>query len=183
MNKNKRILKNSIINPLNGTIINNSNNTICLNKLNYNNTNNKFNYYNLNKCNNNDEFIKKYIYIPPINITSETLLNIYNLNNIEDIINFIDDNLKNKNVNYYKINRIFKCWIRVNFNNLNIYLIYIEKICIKMIYSFFKIEDEDININKDISDYIKYWIKKNNDINIFSLDLFMDIIIYYKKKY
>jgi hypothetical protein len=51
-----------------------------------------------------------------------------------------------------------------------------------MIYSFFKIE-QDINIEKDINDYIKYWIKKNNNINIFSLDLFMDIIVYYKKKY
>ena len=122
------------------------------------------------------------MYIPPITINSETLLNIYNLNNIEDIINYIDNNLNKKIINFYHINRILKCWIRTNFNNLNTYLNVIQKICIKMIYAYFYIE-QNTDIEKDINDYIKYWIKKNNDINIFTLDLFIDIVIYYKKKY
>ena len=179
---NKRILKNTILNPLNVNLIDNSDKSICLTKYHFNKNTNKFNYYNLNKCNNNDEFIKKNIYIPPININSETLLNVYNLNNIEDIVKYIDNHLNDKNDNFYHIIRILKCWIRINLNNLNIYINVIQKICIKMFYVYFNI-DEDEDIEKDINDFIKYWIKKNNNNNIFDLDLFIDIVKYYKKKY
>ena len=181
---NKRSLKTNIkntnlINPINLNIISNPNNLICVNKLNYNNNN--FNYYNNNSiCNNNDDFIKKYMYIPPITISPETILNIYNMNDINDIIDYVDINLKNKN--FFQINRLLKCWIRINLHNLQLYLNIIENIYLKILYVYLNINTNlDLDFEKIIKDYIKYWIKKNNDNTVFKLDLFIDIIEYYKK--
>jgi hypothetical protein len=166
-----------LINPINLTIINNPDKSICLNKLNYNN--NSFNYYNNNICNNNDEFIKKYMYIPPITINAETILNIYNINNIDDFVNYINNNLEYENINFYKINRILKAWVRINFDNLELYLNIIENLYLKILYKNFDIE-QNLDLEKNIKDYIKYWIKKNNN-NMFKLDLLNDIIEYYNK--
>ena len=176
-------LKNQILNPFDLSLINNSNNSVCLNKLNFNN--NKFNYYNTNICNNNNNnnFIKKNIYIPPITINSETLLNIYKLNNIDEIETYINNILKEIDINFYHINRILMCWIRINFNNLKIYLNIIERLYIKIIFIYLNINNDrnnDQNIEKKIKKYIKYWIKKNKS-DIFRLDLFTDFILYYKK--
>jgi hypothetical protein len=174
-------LKNQVLNPFDLSLINNSNNTVCLNKLNYNN--NKFNYYNTNICNNNNNnnFIKKNIYIPHVTINCETLLNIYKLNNIDDIETYINNILKELDINFYHINRILMCWIRLNFNNLKTYLNIIERIYIKIIYIYLNLDyDDDENIEKKIKKYIKYWIKKNKS-DIFRLDLFTDFILYYKK--
>lgn len=176
---NKKILKNPLINPIDLTIINNPNKSICLNKLSYNNNN--FNYYNICNDNDNDNFIKKYMYTPPITINPETLLNIYNINNIDEIIDYIDNNLKDKSINFNKINRILKCWMRINLNNIKLYLNIIQKIHIKMLYAYNDIKDSDSDLEKNIKDYIEYWIKKNNDNNVFKLDLFFDIITYYEK--
>jgi hypothetical protein len=119
------------------------------------------------------------MYIPPITINAETILNIYNINNIDDFVNYINNNLEYENINFYKINRILKAWVRVNFDNLELYLNIIENLYLKILYKNFDIE-QNLDLEKNIKDYIKYWIKKNNN-NMFKLDLLNDIIEYYNK--
>ena len=60
-----------------------------------------------------------------------------------------------------------------------------------MIYAYIKyfnidiewiIEKKNININKEIKEYIDYWINKNNNTQ-FLLNLLTDFINYFIKKY
>jgi hypothetical protein len=118
------------------------------------------------------------MYIPPVTINSETLLNLYNMNNIDDIINYIDNNIDNNKLR--QIIRLLKCWIRINLNNLQLYIHIIENIYIKILCKYFNIK-KDLDLENNIKDYIKYWIKKNNNNTVFNLDLFYDLVIYYKK--
>jgi hypothetical protein len=100
------------------------------------------------------------------------------MNNIDDIINYIDNNIDNNKLR--QIIRLLKCWIRINLNNLQLYIHIIENIYIKILYKYFNIK-KDLDLENNIKDYIKYWIKKNNNNTVFNLDLFYDLVIYYKK--
>ena len=61
------------------------------------------------------------MYIPPIGITAQDILNIYKINSIDDIIAL---KIQTNNVHF---NRILNCWIRVNFDTLQIYNKMLEK--------------------------------------------------------
>ena len=143
----------------------------CFSKLNY--KNNKFSYFN-NTCNN--ENFKKYIYTPPITISTELILNIYNINTINDLLTFIDDNIDN--LNYLKINRILNSWITMNFETLKINKLIFDKIYIKIMETYFGTNmyagDE---FKQKVYKYIDYWITANNP-NQFNIDLLGDILKY-----
>jgi len=125
----------------------------------------------------------------PFGILSSDILQIYKINSIDDLLDYIDTNVKIENI--LTINRILNCWIYNNYNILKQYNDILEKIYKKIIYAYIKyfnidieliIEKKNININKEIKEYIDYWINKNN-IKIFSLNLLTDFINYFIKKY
>jgi len=125
----------------------------------------------------------------PFGILSSDILQIYKINSIDDLLDYIDTNVKIENI--LTINRILNCWIYNNYNILKQHNDILEQIYKKIIYAYIKyfnidieliIEKKNININKEIKEYIDYWINKNN-IKIFSLNLLTDFINYFIKKY
>ena len=125
----------------------------------------------------------------PIGILSSDILQIYKINSIDDLLENIDTNIKIENI--LTINRILNCWIYNNYSILKQHNDILEKIYKKIIYGYIKyfnidiewiIEKKNININKEIKEYIDYWINKNNNTQ-FSLNLLTDFINYFIKKY
>ena len=88
-------------------------NPTCLTKTNLNNNNVQF--YNNYKCTTNNDDYKKYLYVPPIGISSDNILKIYDIDSI-DSLNLLVSNMIEEGKNIYTINRILNCWIRNNFN-------------------------------------------------------------------
>jgi len=182
---------NSTVHPLSLVWIDNKKkegsniNPICLTKFNIDNQNNlsyKLNY----KCKTDVDNYKKYLYIPPLGLSSESLLKIYNINSIDGLSSWVIDNL-NK-LNYFTINRVINCWIKTNFDTLKTYNNFLEKIYL-LIFDKFKnekiykkTEKGDIDINKEIKNFIDYWIAKKKPTE-FNFDLYGDFIIYLQKKF
>lgn len=118
--------------------------------------------------------ISQNIYNPPIGIFSSDILSIYNIESIDSLYIWIDNNLirniksqyKNDNAQYNinTINRVLKCWIRVNFDILKTNHRFLEKVINKVIeihYSEEQISNNINNLNKETHDFINYWIDKN----------------------
>jgi hypothetical protein len=175
---NKRIIKNDFNNPTpnQNYRITNPNpvpNPLCLSK--YYLDKNKITSYNINCQPDN----KKYIYTPPIGILSEDLLKIYQIESIDSLNDWIDDNIGS---NILTINRIINAWIKVNYNTLKHNNNVLETIYIKLFHKYILVTDTNIiNIQKETKDYIDYWINKHNK-NEFDLNLFDDYKKYIIKK-
>ena len=125
----------------------------------------------------------------PLGILSSDILQMYQINSIDNLLEYIDTNITSENI--LTINRIINCWIYSNYNVLKQHNNVLEKIYKKIIYEYIKyfnidmereIERKNININKEIKDYIDSWINKKNT-TIFSLNLLSDFINYFIKKY
>ncbi len=169
------------LHPITGNFINTSNleNELCLTKYYYKDN---LNILKENKCNNNDTTLyKKYLYTPPIGLSYIDLLNIYNINNIDDLSDWINSNLDN-DLSYLTINRILNCWIYYNLNilkNYNKILIDIYfKIIVKINFDFSYKE----NIKDDINYYINYWINKYDE-KLYNFNLLEYLLLYLEKKY
>ena len=169
------------IHPLNVTRIINSDpiNPLCLTKFQMD-KNNNLNILNKYKCINKTNNYKKNLYVPVIGLGSSDLLNIYSINSIDSLDEFISNNL---NILPFKtIERIINCWIRVNFETLKNYNNYLEKICWRFLeFHYKKIEKNEVIIKKEIKNFIDYWINKHL-FDEFNLNLIKDIIDYLKKK-
>jgi len=128
------------------------------------------------------EFIdmKKIMLTPPLLINHNELLKIYNIYNINILIEFIDDNIETKL--FDSLNRIINCWIRQNFNQL----IKTNKILIpiyfKLFKKFYNFNIDDNNFNKDIKLYLIKWFKLKKSTDFF-LNLGQDLINYLSNKY
>jgi hypothetical protein len=135
------------------------------------------------KCSNSASQGKynKYMYLPPIGLTSDDLLRIYNIDSIDELISHVKNNTKK---NYLNVNRIVNCWIRVNFQTLKNYNNSLEKIYLELLNNKknSKLFNKIPNIEKEIKDFIDYWIGKH-DGNEFELDLLDDFIFYLNKKF
>lgn len=139
--------------------------------------------FNNYKCTNQNNKYNNYLYTPPIGITSENLLNIYDVISIENLQSFIDDNITT--INVLTLNRIVNSWIRVNFDTIKTYNNFLEKIYKKMLeqyYSFSNFEElnKKINLDKEIKDFIDYWFTKNNNIG-FRFNLLIELQNYLEK--
>jgi len=112
--------------------------------------------------NNYNDFMK----IPSLLIPYTEILKLYNINNLNDIINYIDFNLETKLCD--SINRILNCWIRSNFS----YLKKNNKILVDIYYKIFNhyfpdiISDEKI-FNKKCLKYFDNWFKEENEKSFF----------------
>jgi len=140
------------------------------------------------KISNNENSVDA-IPFQPMGIISSDILQMYQINSIDNLLEYIDTNIKSENI--LTINRIVNCWIYNNYNVLKQHNNILEKIYKKIIYEYIKnfnidmekeIDKRNININKEIKKYIDFWINKNNT-SIFSLNLLTDFINYFIKKY
>jgi hypothetical protein len=140
--------------------------------------NNNLNILSMYKCKSNENSYKKNLYIPVIGFESIDLLNMYSIQSIDSLYNFIDENLQK--INFITTNRIINSWIRVNYETLQNYNNYLEKIFSKLIFNEYTDINES-NIKKEIKSFIDYWINKHS-VNEFNLNLFKDLIQYLYKK-
>ncbi len=145
------------------------NNTLTLYK-DYKCTNNQVNKYN------------SYLYTPPIGVSAEDLIKIYDLESIESLQTFVFENINT--INILTINRLINCWIRVNFETIKTYNNFLEKIYKKMLDKYYGFKNMEkfnkINLDKELKDFIDYWFGKNNSIG-FKFNLFFDLINYLEK--
>ena len=127
-------------------------------------------YNNYKKLiNTNNESINKYV--SPILIKSNDILEIYNIMNMDDLEKWVKTNLDD--INFFTINRIINCWIRVNLNILKKH----PKYVIYIIYIIFKYYFKDIDLkkySKNIDSYIIKWLKKKK-IKDYDLNLYYDL--------
>ena len=193
MVKSKNIItikKNSeYLHPLTCTWINNKSDTdICLTKYDY--SNEKFSILENNECSDKNEITNyiNYLYIPPVGISSDIILKIYNISSSDSLLEFLNEN----KYNIILCNRLLNCWIINNIKILknhniilfDIYLKILENHTDKDIINILK--NSSFNINKEVNNFIKYWFDKINNnciLNKFKIDLLDDLIIYIKKKY
>ena len=184
MNKNNfkgnRILKNDPIeikphdfglHPLTLSLVENSSN--------YSMYFSKF-YFNDNKlytttadkklklCSNNNNFMV----LPSILIQQNDFLKIHNINDINDLIQYIDNNIDNL---FDYNNRIINCFIRNNYKNLSKNNNILSNIYLKLFKNY---NIDIIQVNK----FIKKWFNNNNS-NSFFLNLGNDLKNYLSKKY
>lgn len=135
------------------------------------------------KCTNNQtNKYNSYLYTPPIGVSSEDLIRIYDVESIETLQTFVADNISS--MNFLTINRLVNCWIRVNFDTIKIYNNFLEKIFKKMLDKYYGFKNMEkfskINLDKEIKDFIDYWFDKNNSVG-FNFNLFLELINYLEK--
>jgi hypothetical protein len=148
----------------------------------------------------------KNIYNIPIGIFSADILTIYEIDSIDSLYMWIDNNLIRNNIKYDNnlytpselllqnnsqqynlntINRVLKCWLKINFDILKTYNNFLEKIINKIINIILKprIIEQILNLNKETKDFINYWIEKNKSNEKLNYDLLNEYLIYLDKKY
>lgn len=106
--------------------------------------------------------IQSFMAIPYLNLNIEQMLSIYKINSIDNMIEWLNNNLDKP---LKTVNRILMVWIRFNYDELkenNKILISIYK---KINHQYFK----DLQID-NLENKINNWFK-NNDSNLFHLDL------------
>jgi len=174
-----------LLHPTTLTWIQNTNTTnpICLTKFQMDKKNN-LNFFNEHKCKSNINNYKKNLYIPPLGLESDDLLNIYSIESIDSLYSWVSENLQKSN--YLTINRVLNCWIRVNFDTLKNYNNYLEKIYVKIIAFNFKTDniykENEKLINKEIGSFVDYWVDKHSN-DEFNLNLLENLNHHLEKKF
>jgi hypothetical protein len=196
---NKRIIKNELIqnsfpnkeiinvdpdnqtlHPVSSQWINTQNivSPICLTKFQIQNK--ETNILNNYKCKQNVNNYKNYLFVPPIGLSSNDIIQIYDVNSIDKLYNWLNDNIDI--INYLTMVRVVNCWIRVNFDTLKNYNNFLVKIVSKLFKYYFGNKSEIEELDKEIKNYIEYWLNKNNNMD-FVLNLIEDFMNYMVKKY
>lgn len=122
-----------------------------------------------------EQQIKNFMITPSIILTFDSILEIYNISSIDNLIEFINNN---KDKTYEFINRVINCWIRKNFDDLKSY----NKILISIYRNLYNKYYSDLEIDKKrCKKFISYWLK-NKNISDFNLNLGNDLKKYLIKK-
>ena len=165
----------TVLHPLSLVMaLNQKDNNICPN----NEFNNLGDTYNHHCEQNNNDLLIKYMVTPYVNINDLKLLTFYNIENIDDLKKWIDENINKKS--FDNVNRIINLFIKSNFNDIKIYNKLLINIIKKIIFYHFKNKEEIIN--KEIDSFFNYWIKKN-EINNFNINFIQDFKKYLSNKY
>ena len=172
----------SILHPLTLNKITTVDDQTCLTKYNY--KNNVINTLDKYKCNYNLNKYQEYMYIPPIGLSANDILNIYDITTIDTLYAWVENN--NDKYILTTIDRILFCWIIININILSSHIKYLSKIIlliiIKFQYNFYNINSSEIK--NDIESYIANFISKIDIKNIDNIFLLTsDIYRYLNKKY
>jgi hypothetical protein len=113
--------------------------------------------------------LQTFMALPYLNLSTSNLLNIYEINSSDDLIDFIITGIQN-NIPYNNLYRIINIWIYDNFYDLQKY----NNILLKII-EIINTHIWKYKIDKDIiNNYIKLWFTKV-DINDFNFN-FIDNI-------
>ena len=169
-----------ILHPITCTLLKSTtSDNICMTK--YQNIDNEFNFIGTYGCKDTNTY-GKYLYIPPVGISSEILLNIYKINSIESLYRWINENETNMNI--LTINRILNAWIIINFNIIKNHYALLEQI-VELIIGYynksiyFKIKNETIDIKNKIHIFLPKWINKKAKLKyLFKIDLLYDFTKY-----
>jgi hypothetical protein len=113
----------------------------------------------------------KYMLTPSVILSSESILQLYKIESIDDLTETINNFITN-NKNLNTINRILNSYIKTNLDDLKKNNKIIYKIIIDLFDHYFS--NLEINDNKKILDYIKLWFNNKNN-NDFNFDLLFDI--------
>jgi hypothetical protein len=123
------------------------------------------------------------MWVPPIGINSQNILEIYNIETINDFENIIAE--INENGYTYLVNIIINSWIRKNFETLKKSHAILVKIYTKILLNFVIIENivknKNLDLSKEIDKFIKKWLEEKKETN-FNLDLRNDLINYIQNK-
>jgi hypothetical protein len=172
-----------ILHPITCEIIDNkTNKPLCITKP-YLNDYKNIKFIKNGNCNKNMNIndYKKFLYIPTIGLNSVDILKLYNIDTVDNLENWINTNINDKS--YYTTNRIFNCWIRINYSTLIEYNKILVKIIKKIIINYKSDEIKKIvDLDKEISNFIDYWINKNSE-NEYRINLIDDFRSIIKKKY
>ena len=122
-----------ILHPIISTMMNTKvfDHDICLTKYYYDNKKEKFTIFKKSNCSNVDNY-NKYLYIPPIGISSKSILQIYNISTIESLYDWIDNSFDN----ILTINRLINCWIHANWEIVKDHNAFLIPLCIKILIKF-----------------------------------------------
>jgi len=163
------------IHPITLEKINTNNMTtpICLTKMHI--SNNNLNMYDNYICNGENKY-NEYMHLPPVSLSPNDLLILYEISDIDNLKIWININIKYMNLNTIK--RVLKCWIIENINNLKKHHEILNEIC-EIILNEFKIFN-NIDKNKIIKNFVEYWIQKFDIEN--NNDIIDDLIKYINKK-
>ena len=168
-------INKTIIHPITLNKINTKEfkNPICLTKMHI--SNNKLNTFSNYICNGENKY-KQYIQLPPISLNSSDLLEIYEINNIDELNDWIKKNIYE--YTYLTLARVLSCWIINNSDSLKLYKKKLEDIYLfyisKNIIDLKKSNDEE-KIIKFINDWIDNYTA-DKDSNIVN-----ELLIYIKK--
>ena len=176
--KGNRTLKNNLmeikpdnigINPLTlMKIVNTTENALYFSKFHFNNNNDLVTLTTNKKL----KLPNDSMATPPILIPQNDFLKIHQINNINDLIEYIDNNSENT---FDYNNRLINCFIRSNYKDL----LKNNKILLTIYLKIFKNYKD---YTQDIQKYINKWFKKNNSDSFF-LNLGNDLKKYLSKKY
>jgi hypothetical protein len=149
--------------------INNTKESICMTKFNIDKKSNNF-YLKKYNCQVNPNDYKKYMFIPPIGLFSSDLLTIYNVDSIDSLMDFVENN---NNIDH--INMILNSWMRVNLNNIKNNTTFLAKIYYKLLKDYFTNKDNDpVTI---IKEFIDSWVSKKSPED-FYFDLYNDTLTF-----
>lgn len=133
------------------------------------------------KCDGNIELeqLKKHMEVPFINIELNHILEFYKINTIDDLTQWIDNNINNKP--FDTINRVLNLWICENIRDLKNFNNILFSIIKKLLNFYFTDIKEEL-IDNELKDFIDYWINKFN-IDDFEFNLISDFKKFLNKKY
>jgi hypothetical protein len=145
------------LNPLTLTIEKNESTDINVYFTKFHIVNNKIQNMSLDKSKKLNN-ASKYMILPPILIPSNDFLLMHNIINIDDLSNYINDNIEDNDYEYN--NRIINCFIRENFSDL----VKNNKILIDLYGKLFNI---DLKNKNSVEKFIYNWFKNNNPTSFF----------------
>ena len=152
-------------------------NPICLTKMYI--SNNKLNTFGNYICNGENKY-KQYVHLPPVSLNSANLLEIYDINNIDDLKMWIE-----KNVYVYNritLSRIISCWIINNSESLKLYKKKLEDICIFVLFEYHKPSHiKKHEYDEEVTKYINEWV--DNYSNEKDSELLKQILLYFENKF
>jgi hypothetical protein len=139
------------------------------------------NFFSMEECSKNislEEIIFN-MRFPSINIEPKIILSFYEIDKIDSLLDWIDDNYKK--VNFPRINRILNIWIKENLSNLKNYNNVLTNTIRKILVHHFDYINEK-HIDKELGNYIDYWLKKKKEDD-FYFNLIHDFKKFLSKKY
>lgn len=152
-------------------------NPICLTKMYI--SNNKLNTFSNYICNGENKY-KQYIQLPPVALNSSNLLEIYDINNIDNMKDWVEKNIQIYNVITFA--RVISSWIINNTDTLKLNKKKLENICIFILNHGFKpMFIDSYDYDEEIKIYVTDWID-NYTIDKDS-DLLKNLLIYISKKF